>query len=419
MDVEQAYRCGKCGICLQTCPMYQQTLDETTSPRAKMQLLKQVAGQTLSTSPHLQTILSRCLMCGNCTANCPSGVEHPLLFMQSRAMLACDYGEDWYKKVLYHFLTHEDRMRLAARFARFGRRKVLAKLDREIRIGNLGLKRLPAFNEKPFRDQLPRSCSAIGKERGTVLYFTGCGTQYLFDEVGHATVRVLRRLGFRVEIPNEQVCCGLPVFFSGDFKRAKPNILKNLEVLTRRDVRAVITDCATCGSALRSEYLLISNELELDENKAMALSEKVFDISEFLFDHLEMLSSLFQSESPRQKVTYHSPCHLRNFQKVESHVEMLLQRLPNVAYIRAADFNSCCGGGGTFFYDHPDISKKMVDAKISNAKATGARLWATGCPGCRINIEGNLPGEDRLDLCHPVQLVDKAIEKNREQRETR
>lgn len=409
MDAEQAYRCGKCGICLQTCPVYQQTLDESASPRAKMQLIKQVSDQTLPTSPHLKQIVSRCLMCGNCTANCPSGVEHPLLFMQTRSLLADAYGEDWKKKVLFHFLTHADQLRLAVNFARLGRKKVLEKLDRDVKLGNLRLENLPAFNERLFRDQLPAQNPALGRERGTVLYFTGCGTQFLYDEVGHATVRVLRRLGYRVEIPDGQVCCGLPMFVNGDFDRAKANILKNVGLLARSDVQGVITDCATCGSALRKEYPMILAELGSERDKATAIAGKTSDISEFLFAHIDDLIPMFKDDAPQLQVTYHSPCHLRNFQGVETQVEMLLQRLPNVVYVRSADFNSCCGGGGTFFYDYPEISKKIVNAKILHAKATGASIWATGCPGCRINLAGNLSPGDRIGLCHPVQLVDRAV----------
>lgn len=410
MDVEQAYRCGKCGICLQTCPVYQQMLDESASPRAKLQLIKQVAGNVLPTSAHLKQIVSRCLMCGNCTASCPSGVEHPLLFMQTRALLAADYGQDWKKKVLFHFLSHEDQMRVAAKLARVGQKTVLENLDRDITLGHLHLKHLPAFNAKPFREQLPERIPAIGRARGTVIYFTGCGTQYLYDAVGHAAVTVLRRMGYRVEIPGGQVCCGLPMIINGNFKGAKNNILKNVDLLARDDIAAVVTDCATCGSALRKEYPLALAELGLSPDRAAAVAEKVQDISEFLFAHMDALTPLFNAHLPRIPVTYHSPCHLRNFQGVETQVEALLQALPNVAYTRSADYNSCCGGGGSFFLDYPEISKKMADEKIRNARATGARIWATGCPGCRIALAANLSPEDHIDLRHPVELVGAAIE---------
>lgn len=65
----------------------------------------------------------------------------------------------------------------------------------------------------------------------------------------------------------------------------------------------------------------------------------------------------------------------------------------------------CCGDGGTFFYDYPELSEQMVSRKVANARASGATLWLTGCPGCRINLAGNLGDEDRIEVLHPVQVV--------------
>jgi glycolate oxidase iron-sulfur subunit len=411
MDVEEAYRCGKCGICLLTCPVYQQVLDESSGPRAKMQLIKHYAEKDLLSSIHLNDIVSCCLMCGSCTANCPSGIDHDPLFMSIRARMASDYGQDWKKRVLFHLLVHEDQLHLAARFARIGRNTVLESIDRDIKLGNLRLKQLPKFNQAPFRDQIPEVIEPVGPIRGTILYFTGCGTQYLFEKVGHAVVQVLQCMGFRIVIPNRQVCCGLPIFSKGVLTAAKANILKNIAMLNRPDIVAVVTDCATCGSALRKSYPTILENLGIDSGQAKELAGKVRDISEFLTENFELLAPLLDPESTPLSTTYHSPCHLRNSQGVESQVELLLESLPNVRFIRSIDFDTCCGGGGTFFYDYPDISKKIVDVKISNARATGARIWATGCPGCNVQLSGNLASDDRMTLHHPVQLAASALKK--------
>lgn len=413
MDVEEAYRCGKCGLCLLTCPVYQQVQDESASPRAKMQLIKHYAEKDLLPSAHLNDIVSRCLMCGNCTTTCPSGVKHKPLFMRARASMADDHGQDWKKRVLFHLLTHDDQLRIAAKFARIGRNSVLEFMDREIKLGNLRLKQLPKFNRRPFRDQLPEVVEPLGPSRGTLLYFTGCGTQYLYENIGHAVIRVLQRMGFRIEIPQGQVCCGLPVFFKGSLTTAKTNLQKNVALLNRQDITAVITDCATCGSALKTAYPGLLEELGIDSAPAMELAGKVRDISEFLMQHIELLVPHLDPNSTPLPTTYHSPCHLRNSQGGESPVEELLERLPNIDYIRASDFDACCGGGGTFFYDYPAISKKMVDAKINNARATGARIWVTGCPGCHIQLSGNLKPDDKITLSHPVQLTAAALKKER------
>jgi len=404
MESEEVYRCGKCGICMQVCPVYRQMPDETAGPRAKVQLIKHYAEQDLDTSENLNEIVSRCLMCGACTAVCPSQVEHETIFMRMRRNMAKDHGQDWLKRLLFHFLSHKEQLKLAAKISVFGRNVVLDKLLKNFHVGKLRIGNLPKLNNPPFRDQYPSIVEPKGKTLGKVLYFTGCGTNFLYGTVGQATVKVLTTMGFTVEIVADQVCCGMALFLRGALEKAKANIIENVALFNRPDAVAVITDCATCGGALRHAYPGVLKELGCSTAEAEALAGRVRDISEFVMEHWEKLETHL-GETGQQRVTYHSPCHLRNSQKVQNVVEQLLEQLPGVEYKQAADFDKCCGGGGTFFYDYPDISRKMVEEKIKNAQATGASKWVTGCPGCSINLAGNLNADSKINVVHPMELI--------------
>ena len=123
------------------------------------------------------------------------------------------------------------------------------------------------------------------------------------------------------------------------------------------------------------------------------------------FDRLEFDSNV----TDKIAVTYHAPCHTRN--SFGSHViaEKLLSKLPFADYKRALDVDECCGGGGTFFYEYPEVSKKMVDKKIENAKAVQASLWLTDCPVCRMNLSGNLNNNNNLQVLHPVNFINSVL----------
>ena len=131
-------------------------------------------------------------------------------------------------------------------------------------------------------------------------------------------------------------------------------------------------------------YPQLMKEMGLPDYAARRLAEKVWDIGEFILEHFDSLEPFLYRTGPRLRVTYHAPCHLRNHGRGKAMVESLLERLPHVDYCRTPDWDVCCGGGGMFFNDYQEISKQMVDAKIQNAVATGAQIWATGCPGCRV-----------------------------------
>jgi glycolate oxidase iron-sulfur subunit len=403
VKTEAIHSCNKCGLCLLTCPVYQETKEETHSPRAKVQLIKHYVQNDLPASYSLQNIVSKCLMCGSCTASCPSGVEHDLLFMQMRSEMIRDVGQEWMLKVLFHFLFHEQQLRFAARAARLGRSLASERLLKKYSLGGISLEKTPVFNRIPFRKQLSAVNEPNGPVRGTVIYFTGCATQYIDGKVGLAVVQVLKAMGFRVLIPKEQGCCGVPIFLNGRPDQAADLIHKNVACLNQEEVEAVVVDCATCGSALRREYPKLLREFGRPASDAERLAAQVEDISEFIFNRFEYLEPGLIPEAKGPGVTYHAPCHLRNAQGVGRQVESLLQALPGVRFRAVADQNACCGGGGSFFFKYPDSAKKIVSSKIDSIVRSKASVLATGCPSCRINFAGNLP--EPISVLHPVQLV--------------
>jgi len=281
--------------------------------------------------------------------------------------------------------------------------------QKEIKIGNIKVKHLPDFNDVPFRSLTPQKKSPSSKLKGNVLYFTGCGTNYVYGEIAQAVVYVLGKMGFEVEIPSGQVCCGLPMFFHGNIEKALPNIQKNLSIFDRNDIETIVVDCATCGAAIRNGWITVLQELGFHTELAEKLSKKVQDIGEFVFDHMDLLQPILNCNSKDITVTYHSPCHLRNAQKVQHQIETLLDSLPGVSYSRSIDFDSCCGGGGSFFINFPNISKRIVKKKIDNAIKTGAQILATGCPGCRLNLSGNIKDSMAMKVLHPIEIVSLAL----------
>ncbi|PID71465.1 MAG: hypothetical protein CSB34_07085 [Desulfobulbus propionicus] len=408
-DRSEALECARCGLCLEKCPVYQATLDETVSPRSKVQLSRYVSEEKLDLTSPLGEVFSKCLMCGTCAASCPSSLHHDQLFMKLRSALSAELGTTWPLRIIYHLLGDEKKLKLAAGVARFGRNKALKGLFRDTELSGYNLKQVPKLNHRPFRDQLPELNPHAGEYRGTVLYFTGCATNHVFEDTGKSIVRVLTTMGFDVVIPKDQVCCALPVFIHGETDKATANIDTNIALFNQDAALAVLTDCATCGSALRHGYKGLLKSLGQPVDEAEALSRKVFDATEFIYDHFDLLKPHLRENAAVKPVTYHNPCHLRNAQGVHNKVEELIAKLPGTDFRPAVDADSCCGGGGSFAYEHPDISAKIKAQKIAHAKETGAQLWATGCPGCHVNLRLHQKPEDVLKIVHPVQLVEENL----------
>jgi len=85
----------------------------------------------------------------------------------------------------------------------------------------------------------------------------------------------------------------------------------------------------------------------------------------------------------------------------------LLKRIPGVEFVEMAGADVCCGGGGTFQWEHAEVAFGISGKKVETIRETRANLVATGCPGCRLQIYGNL-GEEAVEVVHPVELLARA-----------
>jgi len=430
-SVKPLQNCGKCGLCLTACPVYKVLKEEQASPRARLQLIKAFENNTLNATPLLKELISKCLMCGSCAATCPSGINHYEKFMDMRQKMVEDLGETPAIKSLIFLLSRESRIRRGA-----GMAKVTQKLANKLTpawlankycLGNIPLKQFPQLNPIPFRKSLAQTIPPQGERKGSLVYFTGCATNYMYADTGISMVGVLTHLGYEVIIPQDQTCCAIPLMFHGAATRAVENMVININALGAHGCDNILVDCTTCGAALKDEYpALIKKIIEKNstepppnqswealEARAQKIAEKTTDILSFIAAHKQKL--VFDETTQKlDHVAYHAPCHSRNSFNTLPIIQNLLNELPFIDYTPTPDEAECCGGGGTFFYEHPEIAKKIMDKKIHHVKNIAAKYWLTDCPVCRINLAGNLdkPGKsEEIQVLHPITLIYNALKK--------
>jgi glycolate oxidase iron-sulfur subunit len=402
-------RCNKCGLCIPACPVYQQVQMEGASPRGKVQLVKNFLEGDVELSKRFKEIILTCLLCENCVVNCPSGVRHDHVFTDLRTELVKKHGMNWKKQLVYRLLTNEKLLHSSQIFAKLGRNWLVETFAKSMRLGNIPAGRLPKVNPKPFRDRFDGTILPQGKPEGRVYYFTGCFTNYFAEDVGQAVVNILKKLHLEIDIPSRQDCCGIAPILSGDADIPLGNVEKNIAAMSKDDIGVVLVDCATCGAAFKKEYPALLKRKGMDTTGAEVLKKKTVDILEYVADRIQLLP--FRKNGSREKirVTYHDPCHLVRAQGVSQAPRKILKALPGVEYVEMREANICCGGGGAFQFDYPDVSRGITENKLKNIRETGASILVTGCPGCRVTIGGNMNDRDRIEVLHPLQLVDRLL----------
>ncbi len=402
---EEVHKCIKCGLCMNACPVYKQLYFEGASPRGKVQLIKQVIQGKLEPSDHFLDLMFTCLLCENCSVNCPSGLKIDRLMKAMRVELEEKFGLKWQKRMAFQLLRSSRLLSFAMLGGRLLEPVFNSNLAKHRRFGTIPYAKIPKINRVSLIDQYPGTVSPDKQISGKVLYFTGCATNYFFENVGKSVISILTRLGIEVIIPKDQMCCGLPIFLSGARKLALKNIQHNIEILNAQNVDAIVVDCATCGAALKTEYINILEEMGEKTDAAKAVASKTLDISQYLmnFDLEKFLGPV------PGRVTYHDPCHLARSQAVRLDPRNLLKMIPELEFVEMEGADSCCGGGGTFQWEHPRLASGITKNKIDAILNTGATVVASGCPGCRMQIHGNLD-TDLIYVVHPVELIAKAMD---------
>jgi glycolate oxidase iron-sulfur subunit len=194
-------------------------------------------------------------------------------------------------------------------------------------------------------------------------------------------------------------CCGMPHRVYGDADAARQLARENIQVLERYAV--IVTDCASCGAALKEYRDLLADDPDYRE-RAREVSAHVADISEFL---MKQGPSLPQGNLSR-RVTYHEPCHLGRGQGVKTQPRDLLKFIPELEFVEMKGADVCCGGAGSFCVTHSDLSEKVGAKKVESILATRVDVVASGCPSCISQLTALLRSRGvNIRVCHPVELL--------------
>jgi Fe-S oxidoreductase len=412
---EDISRCVHCGFCLNFCPTYVTLGLETESPRGRIHLIDALSQGRIQPKRLVLAHLDLCLGCRACEATCPSGVHYGRIIEGARAQVVATgrHPLSWRLRsfVLRRTLPHPRRLRALALLLRFYQRSGLQSLVRWTRILRLlpfGLyhmeQLLPPVASRFFAPASASANPGAGDGAHHVALLTGCVMPFLYPQTHEATVRVLERHGYRVVVPEEQVCCGALFVHGGDRQTARRLARRNIDVFLAADVEAVVTNAAGCGSTLKEYGDLLADDPEYAE-KAARFSSLVKDITEFLVE-LPFEEGLGRLE---RRVTYQDSCHLAHAQRITAPPRQLLNAIPGLELVEMENADRCCGSAGIYNVTQREMSSRLLADKMKAVAATGASTVATANPGCMLQLEAGL----RLHglqgtVAHVVDVLDEA-----------
>ena len=386
--------CVKCNVCTTFCPVSNVTPlfpgPKYVGPQAERFRLGEV-------SPDAS--LDYCSGCGICTLVCPQGVR--IAEINTRARAAMVGGKiSLRNRVLARPATLGRLAQPIAPLANLALRLRPARWLLDVVLGVHRAAPLPAFSSSSFQGWARRH-TAPAQAKRTVVYFHGCSTNYYEPRLGRAAVAVLERNGCRVIIP-PQGCCGLPLQSNGDFPSARRyarDLVARLLPYAAQGLN-IVTTSTSCSLMLKREYREI---LGLDFPDVRRVSERTYDICEYLRE-LHDEGELDAGFAPlSQTVAYHAPCQQRGHGIGKPALD-LLALIPGLRVIEMdAD---CCGTAGTYGYKREKYAIAMAvgERLFRDIHAAGADLSVCDSETCRWQI---VHGTARPSV-HPVSLLAQA-----------
>ena len=412
-------QCIHCGLCLSTCPTYDITKMERSSPRGRIRMIRSVARGEMEMSKLFAEEMNFCLDCQACETACPAGVKYGQMVETARDVIdktkyVSKFGVMLKRFLLRRFVASSSGLKFASRILRIYQKYGIQKVVRSTGILKIFSKNLSEIETLSpiiadnFSDTM---INEIETPKGEIKFKTafhfGCLMNTMFAEINIDTIDVLKECGCKIVTPKDQVCCGSLMGHNGDMEFALDLARKNIDAFEKHDYDFLISNSAGCGAFMKDYVHLLNDDPDYAE-KAKIFSSKVKDVMEFIAEQKPEINYNMQSIS--ENITYHDACHLAHAQKIASQPREVIQALPGVKYTELEEANWCCGSAGIYNVVRYDDAVKQLKRKMDNIKNSNAKIVLTGNPGCMGQINhGKQKFNVEVEVLHPVTLIKRLL----------
>lgn len=197
---------------------------------------------------------------------------------------------------------------------------------------------------------------------------------------------IFHRLDVDVEFPQDQTCCGQPNFNAGLRAEARPMAEHTIRVFEKTTGDIVIPS-GSCAHMMKHGYAELFGDDPVWLPRAQALGSRIYEFTEYVVDKLGVTDLGAQWDGV---LTYHPSCHTLRGMHVDHQPKALLANVRGATIIDLPNADECCGFGGIFSMEHPELSAEWLKRKISNLETSIAPTLVVTEAGCLMHIAGGL-----------------------------
>jgi L-lactate dehydrogenase complex protein LldE len=228
--------------------------------------------------------------------------------------------------------------------------------------------------------------------------FIPCFVDQFFPQVGDAVVQILTRLGVQFQYPPEQTCCGQFALTVGDNGTARRLARHFVKVFSGKG--DIICPSASCTLTVRREYPPLAGSPGAAQ-QVRSVTSRVFELSEWL---------AAQGTLPWRPrfdgvLALHRSCKARELGVVEN-TAALLDQVEGLTVTTVSPYYTCCGFGGVFAAQHPELARAIGQAYLDAVVATGATGLVSLDASCFLHLRGVAQSLGlKLDFYHLAEIL--------------
>ena len=220
----------------------------------------------------------------------------------------------------------------------------------------------------------------------TVQLFITCLIDSFYPQTGEAVMDIFQRLGVGVEFAPDQTCCGQPNFNAGLRVEARAFAEHTIRVF-ERTTEDIVTPSGSCAHMFKHGYPELFQDDAVWLPRAQSLAGRVYEFTEYLVDHLGVTDLGARWDGI---LTYHPSCHTLRGMSIDRQPRALLAKVHDAQVVELPHADECCGFGGIFSMEHPELSAEWLKRKIGNLESTQSPTLVVTDAGCLMHIAGGL-----------------------------
>lgn len=367
--------CTQCGECLKCCPVQEVTGNPLISPPEKIRLFREFVKATEGLKARLfgpadidgkllgefTKAVFECTTCGACGETCPAGIFTQRLWPMLRKEMV---------------------------------RRGLGPIGPQAQMPEVVARTGNPYNKPPeerFSPWFPQDVKV--SERADIGYYAGCTSVYEAQPMVRGDVLVLGASGvpFTLLGPEEEVCCGFPLFITGQHDMLEDLVKRLVSAYAAKGVKTLVCSCPCCVNMMGRDWpMFYGRELPF----------RIRHITQFVLEALADGKIRIEGEL-NERLIYHDPCYLSRGVGIIEEPRVILNAIPGVKLLefehRGKD-SRCCGAGGAARKVFSDNATAMGRLTVDEAVMKKADRLILNCPACYAKVNEAMEGHDKRIL---------------------